>query len=430
MEMNMKMKIIISIIICTFCVAGGSIFAGEEIATVPRQLSLFFIARGDVKEDEKLILLQSLLIKLSEDDDINLIEPVIEKSLSSAERTEKSKGMGADCWLFAEINGVKKRLEVVYSSYDLIEEKFVILEKKYEKIRDIPNLSRIFWKNLLADVAQNYNAITARVEVKEIVKYNPGRKEVIEKKGVKVVFEARPGTKIFGIGKYPVLIDDKGLAKVECKQLTTYKIKAECTGYYPIEKRFYVEQEPVKVVLQQKPASRFAFDIYLEQSDYIGGGFIYFIIPNYFYTELSTTLFFKKLFWPVEEDQANWEAPLMHIFLALGYYFNKEDSFVRIALNSGVFIRLFFHEDLLVALEPLSGVGLRLCGVHLEVSSFPKVRFFYDHNWLIYFTDYPDLMRAAILGTSNDEGMLFGFVFGRHTVMDFLNFQIGIRILL
>ncbi|MBN1698711.1 MAG: hypothetical protein JW881_14440 [Spirochaetales bacterium] len=428
--METMMNVTRRLMLCVCCFIAVNVFGVEEIATVPRQLKIFFTVSGDVTEDEKNIFLQTLLIKLSEDSDINLIEPVVERSLSPSEKTDRSRESGADCWLSADINASGEKVAVTYSSYDIRNGTFVFEDKKYEKIRTIPNLSRILWRNVLVDVAEQYSAITQPVEVKEIVKYNPGIKEVVEEQGVKVVFEAKPGTVIYGNGIEKVTVDETGLAKVECSQMETYKIRAEHSGYYPLEKNFYVETQPVKVVLDQKKASQFAFDLYFEQFDYFGGGFLYYIIPNYLYTELETTLFFKKIFWPVEKDGVNWEAPLMHVFLSLGYYLNKEDSLFRLAVETGVFFRLFFHEDLFISLDGLSGMGLKLCGVHLEVSSFPKLRFFYDHNIMLFFTDYPDLMRTAIVGSSNDDGMLFGYLFAEKFVMDFLNFRIGVRFIL
>jgi hypothetical protein len=178
--------------------------------------------------------------------------------------------------------------------------------------------------------------------------------------------------------------------------------------------------------------SRFAFDIYLHQVDYLGIGGLFYIIPNSLYVELSATTFYKKLIWPVDEyaNPEDFEAPLLPVYLTAGYYMNREDALFRFGFNTGVFLRFVSLEDQGITLDPISAWGVKIFGFHGEVSSFRKIRFYYEHNILAYYTQTPALMKTAIQGSSGSAGTA-GYIFGLNPfVFDFLDLKIGVRIIL
>ncbi|MBN2532805.1 MAG: hypothetical protein JXB88_07940 [Spirochaetales bacterium] len=365
----------------------------ENIVSVPRQLSLFLVFKGNFDQEETLLLKQSLLIKIAEDDDINLVEPVIEEDLTPDMRNIKADELKSDCWLAVLVTAKTETIEIVYSSYDLINKKFVIEEKKFIKDRKIRSLQRSFWKDIIIDIANKYSQVTGKLEIKEVVEYKNTTKDAVQQKGVKVVFEGNPGTSIQGLSEEALVVNERGIARIELAQASTYKMKAVCPGYYSLEQSFYVGFEPVKITLKQEPASRIALDAYLHEVDYLGGGFVFYLIPNYYFLELSITTYIKKLIWPVEKgDTKDYESPLFPVFLTFGFYVNEEDSFFRYGFNAGVFIRLFYDNDRGIILDPVAGWGVKLFGFHAELSTLKKIRFFYEQNVLVYITENPNLL--------------------------------------
>ncbi|MBN2440137.1 MAG: hypothetical protein JXJ04_02285 [Spirochaetales bacterium] len=426
-----KKFIVLSILTALFTLLICHGYAQENIISIPRQLSLFLVFKGDFTQEEYFLLKETLLIKLAEDKDINLVEPVTLEEMSPEKRNIKAGELGADCWLAANVTADPETIKIVYSSYDLINKKFIINEKSYKKSRKIRSLDKSFWKEIIIDIGKEYSQITGKLEVKEVVEYTTDTKDAIEQKGVKVVIQAIPGTRIYGLTDTPIIADTRGIAKTELAQLTTYEIEAVCSGYYPVEQNFYVEYEPVKITLQQIPGSKIAFDIYLHQADYLGAGCLYYIIPNNFYVELSATTYLKKLIWPVEENIEEWEAPLLPVYFTSGFYVNPADSFFRYGFNFGFFIRFVYLDGIGVTIDPISRWGFKIFGFHAEVSGFNKIRFFYEHNVLVYYTDTPELMKAALIGgPDSDSGSPPGYIFGNSHVLDFLDIKVGIRIIL
>jgi hypothetical protein len=323
-------------------------------------------------------------------------------------------------------------IEIFYSSYDLINKKFMIEEKKYEKSRKIRSLQRSFWREILIDIEQKYSQVTGKLEIKKVIEYQSDIRDAIEQKGVKVVIEANPGTRICGLSTDVLVVNDRGIAKVELAQASTYRMKALCTGFYPVEESFYVGYEPVKITLQQQPASRIAFDLYLHHVDYLGAGFLYYIYPNLVFAELSATTYIKKLIWPVEGDTRDWESPLFPVFLTAGFYVNNEDLFFRYGFNAGVFLRFFFDDNKgKIVLDPVSSWGIKLLGFHAEFSGFPKIHFFYEHNILLYFTENPDLLEAAVKGKIEPRDINPGVYPDTSThALNFFDIKLGVRFFL
>jgi hypothetical protein len=404
----------------------------EDTISVPRKVSIFLVIEGDFAEDEKVLLKESLLIKLAEDNDISLVEPLVLSEPGIEERHTRAEELGADCWLAVKVSADTEAITIVYSSYDLIDSQFTIEEKSYRKSRKIRSLHRSFWKDIIIDMAKAYSQITGKLEIKEVIEYTTDTKDAIQQKGVKVVIAATPGTRITGLTKEPLIVNTMGIAKTELAQLTTYKLKALCPGYYPLKKSFYIEYDPVRITLEQVPGSRFAFDVYLHQVDYLGLGALFYILPNFLYVELSATTFYKKLIWPVdkESDPADFESPLLPVYLTAGYYINREDALFRFGFNTGAFVRFVSLEDTGITLDPISTWGIKILGFHGEFSGFRKIRFYYEHNVLAYYTETPALMQAAIQGPSGSGGTA-GYIFGLDPfVFDVLDLKIGVRIIL
>ena len=103
------------IILCN----GFSEEAGE-VVSVPRQLSLFLVFKGNLEEDEIVLLKETLLIKLAEDNDISLVEPLITLDLTQDAQHSKAGELGADCWLAVTVTAKTETIEIVYSSYDFL----------------------------------------------------------------------------------------------------------------------------------------------------------------------------------------------------------------------------------------------------------------------------------------------------------------------
>jgi hypothetical protein len=403
----------------------------EDVVSVPRKLCLFLLFGDTFKEEDTFLFQQTLMLKLAEDKDISLVEPVMTEEMPLTQRHEKAEDLGADCWLAVQLSSREEIIEIRYSSYDLLKDTFTIEEKKYEKSAKIRNLQRSFWRDIIVDIAQHYSQTTGKLEIKEVIEYQSDIKDALEERGVKVVFEATPGTRIQGLPEDSLVVSDRGIAKTELARASTYRIKASCAGYYPLEKSFYVGNEPVKVTLEQQPASRFGCDLFLHQADYLGAGFLFYIVPNYIFTEISATTYMKKLIWPVEKETSDWESPLFPVFFTAGFYVNEEDDLFRYGFTTGVFIRFFYDDNEgSIILDRVSSWGIKVLGFHAELSGYKKIRFFYEHTILIYATENPSLLKAAIDRKINPESMVSGIYFiDFEHVINFFDIKLGVRFL-
>ena len=113
----MNRKYIVFYLILIFSFIGVSYGFAEDgaadIVSVPRQLSLFLVFKGDFEQDEIVLLKQTLLIKLAEDQDISLVEPVIAEELTPDQRHIKADELGADCWLAAQVTAKTETIDIV-----------------------------------------------------------------------------------------------------------------------------------------------------------------------------------------------------------------------------------------------------------------------------------------------------------------------------
>jgi hypothetical protein len=423
----MKHKLFGSVLLLLVLIAS---FAGAETTSVQRKLAMFLVFQGNLTTDEKTILSETLLAKASEVESITVIEPVWTgaKDITYAEKNEKSIALGADCYLAVTITGKTDEVELKYLSYDISQKKIAVAETTQVRDRGLRSLDRSFWMDIITGLSANYERISGDLVIKEITKHTGEEKVIEEAKGVKVVILAQPRTVVEGMGKNPSVVDDDGLVTMEIPGSASYELYATCPGFYPVRKLVYIGSDPIRIELEQNPGSMFAVDLYLHQSDYLGAGFRYYYVINKFFVDFKTTLYMWKLIWPVEGNKNKYEAPLVHFNLLTGLYINNEDALFRFSVSAGPFIRVIYIDPLGLMLDQISGVGITLPSVNIEVSSFEKIRFFFEYNVNFYFTDHVDFFKTSSGNVGNNKGNSFGYIFtDYHFVMDLMDFKVGIR---
>jgi hypothetical protein len=403
----------------------------SETATVPRKMAMFIVYKGNLTDDEKIVLSESLLVKISEIESITVIEPMWKgtKDITYSEKKTRAEGLGADAYLTITITGEKDRIQIIFLAFDILQNKIAIDEKTIEKSREIRGLDRSFWQPVTADVANGFRPISGDLVIKEITKHTGKENLIQEVQGVKIVIVAQPKTIVAGMGKNTYTADEDGLVRLELPGSSTYELYATCAGFYPVRKQIYIANEPLRIELDQEQGSNFGVDLFLQQVDYIGAGFRWYYVPNMWFFDFRSTLFFWKLIWPTNGDKNRYEAPVTHLGLYGGFYINNEDSLFRFSVSTGVFCRLTFIEPLGIILDPISQFGITFGALDIEISPMEHYRFFIEYSPTLYFSNNIELFKASVTSNkSNNNGKTPGYAFAGDIAFDYLDIKVGFRI--
>jgi hypothetical protein len=406
----------------------STLVGAQEPVQVPRRLMLLVepLRGSTFTTSELLLLYESLLIKLeTEAPEVAVFESREPKKIPKAdeEKSEKAREIGADAWLWVGLEGGMESLTLKLKSYDLIAEKTVI-DTAVEKA-GVRGIERRFWDEVIRAVKESYEAKPQRVVESEVTETNS-----------EVTLIAVPGTEIVGLTDDSLFVGENGEVTVGLNQSATYTFRATKRGYYPLMQTFALTTPEMNVVLEQRKASQFAVEFYLNNLTYPGLEFCVYIIPNLLFGRLGFNTFligfpFRNL---VEGGRTSFG--LTHLNIATGVYLNGPDSLFRFYVCAGMFLRIIHLEDESIMLDPISAVGI-FPGFGVEVSTIPTFRFFIEYRPLVYFTSEPELLAASYAKSKTEEGsgktedvnltppFIFPDIGG---MIDPTNFNLGLRI--
>jgi len=405
----------------------SGLFAQENVQVPRRMLLLFEALRGsNFSNNEQFLLYESLLVMLeTRAIEVAIFESPNPKNIpdTAEERSQQADQIGADAWLWVGIEGNRDSSNLLIESYDLLAEQ-TIIDTKIEK-KELKSLERRFWSEVINAVREGYEARPQRIVESDVTETNS-----------KVILTAAAGTEVIGLTDFPVVVQDSGEVSVGLNQSATYTLRATKQGYYPLTQTFALTTPELELVLEQRRASRFAVEFYLNNLTYPGLEASFYFIPNLFFGRLGINTFLVGLPFRNLEEGGRTSFGLSHFNIGMGIYLNAPDSLFRFYVAAGMFLRFIHLEGESLRLDPISSAGI-FPAVGVEVSTDPTFRFFVEYRPLVYFTSEPELMAASYAKSKTEEGtggtddvdlappFIFPDIGG---VIDPTNFNVGLRI--
>ena len=238
-----------------------------------------------------------------------------------------------------------------------------------------------------------------------------------------VTVHAEPGTVITGPRGTRATADSSGVARLELAAPAEYTFRSTRLGFYAETDRLFLSEDQ-DLVLHQASASRWALDASMLQMAYPGVDVSYLIVPNWIYAKLGLTTYLLGL--AFSDTQVVTSNPLTNIVLQAGSYLRREDVVFRPYVNLGVFVRFVHDPGTLVGIDPLSWGGLQ-ASLGTEIGSNPRGRLFVEFQPMLYVTNLPNLLEAALVGSGNSGDEPTGWLFGSNAALDLLCFRVGYR---
>lgn len=419
---------LVMILLAVLILVAGPGVSAQESVEVPRRMLLLFesLQGSNFSRNEQLLMYESLLVMLeTEASEVAVFESPAPNNIpaTAEERSRQADKIGADAWLWVGIRGDRDSSDLLIESYDLLAGQTVI-ETVVEK-GQLRGLERRFWSEVIRAVRESYETRPQRIVESEVTETNS-----------EVILTAVPGTEIIGLTDFPLVVQDSGEVSVDLNQSATYTLRATKEGYYPLTQTFALTTPELEVPLEQRKASRFAIEFYLNNLTYPGLEASVYIIPNLFFGRFGINTFLVGLPFRNLEEGGRTSFGLTHFNIGLGIYLNAPDSLFRLYVAAGMFLRIIHLEGEAWKLDPISSVGI-FPGVGVEVSTIPTLRFFVEYRPLVYFTSEPDLMAASYARSKTEEGtgstddvdlsppFIFPDIGG---VIDPTNFNVGLRI--
>ncbi len=411
-----------------------SLFADGEIL-IPRRLFIFFESGEELNQREQIMLEESLVANLAAKTEVIIVEGVESEPLpqSVEERGARASEHKADCWLLVKVRPQDSQLDIAASLFDISGET-LLWEKSFNGTKRLQELESALWQGLVGAVEEALPPRAQEFVVEEIIR-KVSEVQVVEKiVGVPLTIEALPGTKISGLTKEQIIIPEEGRVTLEVPGGATYQIRAAKKSYYAEELGFFIDKEVLAVVIEQTPAARFGAELLMNFDNFTGLGLYYFPVRGFFFAGLRGEASFFSVFPPFAVDEYNWDSRNIMLSLDLGCYLFPADSFFRIALSAGTFMRLYFPLNGTAELHPYFPYGVSL-GTLFEFSRSRKIRFFLENRIKISLRQWDQPQPAS--GTNGNDpyegilmlGDLFGDVtFIRDLLVKLGEFRLGWRI--
>jgi len=350
---------------------------------------------------------------------------------SVEERRARASEYKADCWLLVVIQPQDNQLDIAASLFDISGET-LLWEKSFNGTRRLQELESALWQELVGAVEEALPPRAQRIVVEEIIR-KVSEVQVVEKiVGVPLTIEALPGTRISGLTKEQIIIPEEGRVTLEVPGGATYQIRAARKSYYAEELGFFVDKEALAVDIEQRPAARFGAELLTNFDNFTGLGLYYFPVRGFFFAGLRGEVSFFSVFPPFDVDEWDWDSRNIILSLDLGCYLFPADSFFRLALSAGAFMRFYFPLNGTAELHPYFPYGVSL-GTLFEFSRSRKIRLFLENRIKISLRQWDQ----PVSGTNGDDPYrgililsdLFGDVtFIRDLLIKLGEFRLGWRI--
>jgi len=426
--MNKKAALFVTL----FLLFSINLFADGE-ALIPRRLFLFFESGEELNQREQIILEESLVANLAARTEVIIVEGAESKLLpqSVEERGAIASEYKADCWLLVKVQPQDNQLDIAARLFDISAEN-LLWEKSFNGTKRLQELESTLWQELVGAVEEALPPRAQEFVVEEIIR-KVTEVQLVEKiVGIPLTIEALPGTRISGLTKEQIIIPAEGRATLEVPGGATYQIRAAKKSYYPEELGFFVDKEALTVDVEQKQSARFGAELLMNIDNFTGLGLYYFPLRGFFFTGLRGEASFFSVFPPFDVYEWDWDSRNILLSLDLGCYLFPADSFFRLALSAGAFMRLYFPPDGTAELHPYFPYGVNL-GTLFEFSRSRKIRFFLENRIKISLRQW-DQPATGTNGDGPYRGILmlsdiFGDVtFIRDLLIKLGEFRLGWRV--
>ncbi len=426
------MRIKTALLAILFLLFSISLFADGEIL-IPRRLFIFFESSGELNQREQIMLEESLVANLAAKTEVIIVESAEREPLpqSVEEMGARASEYKADCWLLVKVRPQDTQLAIAASLFDISGET-LLWEKSFNGTKRLQELESALWQELVGAVEEALPPRAQEFVVEEITR-KVSEVQVVEKiVGVPLTIEALPGTRISGLTKEQIIIPEEGRVTIEVPGAATYQIRAAKKSYYAEELGFFVDKEALAVDIEQNPAARFGAELLMNFDNFTGLGLYYFPVRGFLFAGLRGEVSFFRVFPPFAVDEYDWDSRNIMLSLDLGCYLFPADSFFRIALSAGTFMRLYFPLNATAELHPYFPYGVNL-GTLFEFSRSRKIRFFLENRIKISLRQW-DQPASGTNGNDPYRGILilsdlFGDVtFIRDLLIKLGEFRLGWRI--
>jgi hypothetical protein len=240
----------------------------------------------------------------------------------------------------------------------------------------------------------------------------------------RLIIKARAGTRVTGDGVPSFQVGSDGTASLSLPASREYLLWAGLSGYYTSSTRIFLTTDR-QVVLPQDPSPRWAVEASLQDLGYPRIDLTWFPAPhnaffNGAYLKLGLMTYLVGL--AFDSTKAISSAPLTNVEAQIGFYLNPAGSLFRFSVGLGAFVRVVTIPGSYFGLDPLSPWGMRGI-VGMELSPFPRSRFFVELTPTLYMTPAPDVFRT-LLGTDNTPP---GWIPGDSSFADIFSLRFGYR---
>jgi hypothetical protein len=283
------------------------------------------------------------------------------------------------------------------------------LQIEKELIRGTRELGLLFWN-----------------EVEEAVREYFERALNVETLIGDLTFQALPGTKIQGVGRGRLKTTEAGSATVEVSLPSTIPFRATKPGYWPVEGQVYMDQPEKTIVLEQTPGDRIALDFYLNNFNFPGFDFTYFLVPEMVFAK--TGILTYLIGFVLEGDQENKvfvSFTLSHYNLSMGFYLNAPDRYFRPYFSTGAFWRIITARGYW-GFEPIAPFGLQPI-LGFEYSRQPRYKLFFEYAPMVHWTGNIDDTFLFLLSIPSDGDFSGYLPVPPVCVINVLNFKLGMR---
>jgi hypothetical protein len=400
--------------------AGFSILpATAEMA--PRRLIVAVEAQGgDAYTSAELLLLSRSLMAAIQESGAQILlldwgpDPFPADDPESVSETVKRT---ADCWLLVTIGGSRKNPALGIRSYDQLLKRAAIEAKlQLDGAFALPDPPTSTWKKLVDMVAGAYPPLDTDQPVTAAVAERP---TFWTKDTAVLTLHAVAGTIVEGLDDDPRTIGEDGILTESVRSPATYLLKATHPGQLPLETKIYLEDDR-EITLAQHALARWSVDAGLFSLSFPQIEGSYYLVPGWLYVRAGLMTYLAGL--AFQNDEMFWSSPLTTLSARVGTYaFFPQESWFRTYVGAGVLLRVAHpFGNPAIYIDQAAPWAFQLT-LGVEVSPWPRSRFFLEWLPTEYLTPYPDLFAASMRWVS-DSMQFFPFA-----VADMGGFRIGWR---
>jgi hypothetical protein len=391
--------------------------AGAE--TAPRRLIVSVEARGGdaYTATELLQLSRSLMAAIEASGmDILLVDWGPDSfPVDSPDTIGDEVKRTADCWLVVTVGGGRRSPTLSLTSFDALLKKQAINGKvQLEAAFDFPDPAASRWDAVVDRVRTAYPPLDTDQPVKPTA---TGRPPLWTKDLSVLTLHAAPGSLVEGFDGEARTVGEDGVLRETVRSPATYTLTATHPGKLPLQTTIYLEDDR-EATLPQQGLARWSIDAGLYALSFPQVEASWFPVPGWLYVRAGLMTYLAGL--AFTDGDVIWSSPLTTVGVRVGTYaFFPQESWFRTYVGAGVLLRIA-HDTAFFGVEPVAPVALQVT-VGLEVSPWPRSRFFVEWLPTEYLTAYPDLFAASMPWIPEQ------FAFLPFAVLDPSGFRIGWR---